>query len=688
MIINSIRLVNIRSFVDETITFPQGIVLLSGDIGSGKTTILLGVEFAIFGVMKGVISGTSLLRNGSSSGYVELNFSVDNQEVVIKRTLKKTSVGIAQEAGSLSINGHVFEGSPQELKSKMLELLGYPESLLTKSKSLVFRYTVFTAQEEMKKILFESREERLDILRRLFNLDKYKRVKENTLNYTRELKNQVSFIEGTLYSLPEKKKELGSVNHSILELSKETTALDSEIAHATQEVISAEAHLRQLEAEVEHANKLDKEFEVKKSELASLTKQLERSQVENERLKTDIDLALTSFDGFDMSKETEIKERIAAKTVELKSYQEKFNQIITKRAENLSKKTRSEEVLAKLSSLDNQCPMCLQKIAHEHMDDVKIRENQIIHVCNSNLAKLAQFEAQFNERKLALEKELENYSKGEREFAVKKAKFEALDEKKKRKQILEVEISQLTQNIHLVKARMDVISKEALAFASKKLEFAKSKQALDEKREIKNKLLQHMAKKKAQAETMNTFLVQLDIEIRRLTKDEARLVQLKARRSWLEEDFVGLADMIEKSVLFRIYAEFNSFFQTWFNTLLEDEAINVRLDDYFSVLVEQNGYETNIENLSGGEKTSVALAYRLALNKVINDFMTSIKTRDLIILDEPTEGFSAEQLDRVREVLRQTGVAQTIIVSHEAKMEGFVDHIVRVQKQNHVSKIA
>jgi DNA repair protein SbcC/Rad50 len=688
MIINSIRLVNIRSFVDETVTFPQGIVLLSGDIGSGKTTILLGVEFAIFGVMKGVISGASLLRNGSSSGYVELNFSVENQAVVIKRTLKKTGAGIAQEAGSLSVNGQVFEGSPQELKSKMLELLGYPESLLTKSKSLVFRYTVFTAQEEMKKILFESREERLDILRRLFNLDKYKRVKENTLNYTRELKNQVSFIEGTLYSLPEKKKELDSVSHSILELSKETKVLDSEIAHATHEVTSAEGHLKQLEAEVEHANKLDKELEVKKSELASTTRQLERSQVENQRLKADIDSAITSLEGFDLSKESEIKEKIATKNIELKSYQEKFNQIIAKRAENLSKKARSEEVLAKLSSLDSQCPMCLQKIAHEHMDDVKIRENQIIHVCNSNLAKLAQFEAQFNERKLALENELENYNKGERELAVKKAKFEALDEKKKRKQGLEVEISQLAQNLHVIKARMDAISKEALAFASKKLEFAKSKQALDEKREVKNKLLQQMAKKKAQAETMNTFLLQLDAEIRRLTKDEARLAQLKARRSWLEEDFVGLADLIEKSVLFRIYAEFNSFFQTWFNTLLEDEAISVRLDDYFSVLVEQNGYETSVENLSGGEKTSVALAYRLALNKVINDFMTSIKTRDLIILDEPTEGFSAEQLDRVREVLRQTGVAQTIIVSHETKMEGFVDHIVRVQKQNHISRIA
>ena len=58
----------------------------------------------------------------------------------------------------------------------------------------------------------------------------------------------------------------------------------------------------------------------------------------------------------------------------------------------------------------------------------------------------------------------------------------------------------------------------------------------------------------------------------------------------------------------------------------------------------------DIRSLSGGEKTSVALSYRLALNKVINDLIGNIKTKNIIILDEPTYGFSSEQLDKVREV--------------------------------------
>ena len=76
-------------------------------------------------------------------------------------------------------------------------------------------------------------------------------------------------------------------------------------------------------------------------------------------------------------------------------------------------------------------------------------------------------------------------------------------------------------------------------------------------------------------------------------------------------------------------------FKEWFNLLIEESNINARLDDTFTPVVEQDGYDTEFSSLSGGERTSLALAYRLSLNKVINDLITGIKMKDLIILDEP-----------------------------------------------------
>ena len=158
-------------------------------------------------------------------------------------------------------------------------------------------------------------------------------------------------------------------------------------------------------------------------------------------------------------------------------------------------------------------------------------------------------------------------------------------------------------------------------------------------------------------------------------------------QTWLEDYFVNLMDTLERHIMMQIYGQFNELFKTWFNVLIEDETISVRLDDEFTPVIEQNGYETFVENLSGGEKTAVALSYRLALNKVINDIVSEIKTKDILMLDEPTDGFSSEQLDKVRDVLEQLNAKQVIIVSHESKIESFVDNVIRVGKEEHISKV-
>ena len=91
--------------------------------------------------------------------------------------------------------------------------------------------------------------------------------------------------------------------------------------------------------------------------------------------------------------------------------------------------------------------------------------------------------------------------------------------------------------------------------------------------------------------------------------------------------------------------------------------------------------------MSGGEKTSAALAYRLALNQVINN-LSNINTKDFIILDEPTDGFSSEQLDRMRLVLDELNVKQLIVVSHDPKIESFVENVIRLNKKEHVTELS
>ena len=143
--------------------------------------------------------------------------------------------------------------------------------------------------------------------------------------------------------------------------------------------------------------------------------------------------------------------------------------------------------------------------------------------------------------------------------------------------------------------------------------------------------------------------------------------------------------MIERIKEYSIFVEQSNLMPE--GLLIEDELLNVRIDDDFAPIIEQEGYEAEYENLSGGESASVALAYRLALNKVVNTLIEEIKLNDIIILDEPTDGFSHDQLDKIRDIITELNIPQTIIVSHEPKVESYVENVIRIHKKAGISRV-
>ncbi len=119
---------------------------------------------------------------------------------------------------------------------------------------------------------------------------------------------------------------------------------------------------------------------------------------------------------------------------------------------------------------------------------------------------------------------------------------------------------------------------------------------------------------------------------------------------------------------------------------MDDPTKEARIDESFRPIVEQDGYEQSLDYLSGGEKTSIALAYRLALNTIVRKAATSMKS-NLLILDEPTDGFSKEQLLKMREIFIELACPQVIVVSHEKELESFADQVFRVFKDQGTSMI-
>jgi len=681
MIIKKIKLENIRSYLNQEIEFPLGTTLLSGDIGSGKSTVLLAIDFALFGLRKGSLSGGSLLRNGKNKGSVELYFSINNKDVVIKRTLKKSSSNIVQDEGYIIINGTKKEGTAIELKQQILDLLGYPKELLTKSKSLIFRYTVYTPQEEMKHILLGEKDFRLDTLRKVFGVDKYKKILENNEIVVKNLKDKKKELQIKIEDLQDKKEEYKNKNNDLKKLQENLDKIIAEFRDFNKKVVITKENLKKEEGNLEKFRKLKQDLEI--NELNLMNKLEKRKEIRYD-LEEISDLIKQLEHELKLSSKIELKEDSNEIQKQINTLESSLEKIRDKIQEFNVKKSNSEDIIENISQLDI-CPVCSQKVTKEHIKQVNKEENEKIKSYNEELKMNIHLEKESKTKLLGLKNELNDIRKNESVIELIKLKQNSLNEKIKEKNKLDKQDKLLKKNIGEINLRKQELNKNIDRFDLSK--YDKIKEELEILLENQKNIEINKSNLELRLDNIKEYIEILNKEIFEKEKDQESLIKINTIQDWLDNGFVNLMNTIEKKIMLKVHNDFNSLFQRWFEMLIESELLKIRLDDEFSPLIDQNGHEIDYNYLSGGEKTAVALAYRLALNQVINRLISNIKTRDLIILDEPTDGFSSEQLDKLKFVLEELENKQVILVSHEQKIESFVDNFIRIKKENHVSNI-
>ncbi len=801
MLLQRLKLHNIRSYQDQVIEFPEGSILLSGDIGSGKSTILLAIEFALFGTSRPDLPGEMLLRKGSQHAQVELTFSLRNQTITIVRNLKREKDAIKQTAGHIIMNNSKKELTAVELKAEILSLLGYPEEFITKNKNYIFRYTVYTPQEEMKFILQEDPETRLDTVRKIFNLDRYRNIRENINLYLRQMRvelavastkleaqeglqrqhqNIVSEQNAIKLSLQQLQPKLEEVQQQLqqqqqaVEKMEQEQYLRRELQHKQAAVISLqEEHARQLT----YVSSRLKNIELQLQQVtlpAGVTRQsIEEEKTRLEETKNRIvsqhiqQQERGSFFQKQIEHATQEMARLELMVASLphqesalhelrsqyiESYildqkKEQLDGLLTQTLQMISKNDaileHSQHLRDNINALDN-CPLCLQHVGEGHKQSIRQQEDAKIQQAQNLLRELQDKKIEIEERRDVLITQIKKNTEIEHQRARLELELQQLRMQRERQQQLQQQRSQWQQELAHVQeeyARMKLetsvesIQQELQRWGqvwSILLQQEHLHAQLQELMQQAQERTQKIAELKAQQQEQETNLgkypdrstellalkksgqenqvleksyavqqAQLQAQQQALARNaetlQQQLLQLQELQQkyqrqqewyrWLEEYFVNLTYTIEKHVLLNIYHLFNQLFQEWFAILIDDPSVYSRIDDSFYPVIEQNGYEVPFLHLSGGEKTSAALAYRLALNRVINDVIHTIATKDLLILDEPTDGFSSEQLDKVREVLERLHLRQTVIVSHESKMESFVENVIRIRKENHTSAI-
>jgi len=680
MRLKKIVLSNIRSYKKETIEFPKGITLLSGDIGSGKTSILLGIEFALFGLQPGQ-RGASILRNGEVYGGVIIEFEVDDKEVIIERTLKRAKA-ISQDYCSISIDGEKSEISVMELKNKVLDLLKYPTEF-SKKQNILYKFTVYTPQEEMKQIILQDPGTRLNTLRHVFGIDKYKRILENVSIITAKIREEKRVKEGLTADLEKDKENLASKEDELESKQYNLVSVEKELFLKTEARKKIQEEQEEITKKIEEKTKFQQEIE--KTKIRLLDK--EEAIISNERtidqLKSQIkEIEAFRFDESEISRLEQKKEQAKKEKEILHGKQLDITAQITaldfKNQENESTKN-------KISKID-LCPTCLQDVEPVYKSNVVNKLDSEISQNVRTMKDLNLEKAQISEKITKLSNEINSLEKETQELRILKVKVQTSTEKKQRCREIERMTLALKKDSEFLNSHIKDLQNSVFeltrfdqVFESKKVEF---KEALKEERTAEIKKVEL----KKEIEVFSSYISEIKVRIEKIREIRQQLSYLVKLEDWLSKKFVPLMSFIEKNVMVKLQAEFSQLFSEWFGMLVSD-SFNVRLRDDFTPIIENQDYEIEYAYLSGGERTAVALAYRLALNQVINSLLSQIKTKDLVILDEPTDGFSEQQLDKMRDVLHQLNVGQMIIVSHEQRIEGFVENLIRFQKKDGVSSI-
>ena len=156
--------------VDFTELGAVGIYLITGETGSGKTTIFDAISFALFGKASGTNRDDySMLRSDFATErtktFVELDFVSGSNHYSISRAIKKTG----QDVVLILPDGTSMNGD-RNIKPKITEIIGLDRDQ--------FAQIVMIAQNDFLRFLQSNTDERLKILRRIFGTEALRQFQE------------------------------------------------------------------------------------------------------------------------------------------------------------------------------------------------------------------------------------------------------------------------------------------------------------------------------------------------------------------------------------------------------------------------------------------------------------------------------------------------------------------------------
>jgi exonuclease SbcC len=693
MKIEIVQLENIRSHTKSTVPFTHGFNCLVGGVGCGKSSVMYAIDFALFGDTIGSRSFEYLMRDDADWCRVTVQFAQNGSTYKLTRGLKRKGKSISQDLEQLKL----YEDD-RLVASMKTDAIAEQFKAITGLDRDLYREIVWFRQEHLKDLLDAKPRDRQTRLDELFGLSDYEVAWSNIAQYQRDYDT-----EKRIYEKDPDVLGLEKLSNDYNRASEEFTLLEMDLETATQKLSvakraldEANAGLKQLEEKklaVEELKRKETRLNANitnmTSTLASINQRIEgkKTIVDNLRqrkssLDSQMKLCLVKLEQAGLPVNQPFEQLGSC----LAGFDDKISSLKAEQ-EATSRSMQTDQKRVGQLAEEDKCPLCvqpltgeyktglLQRIKQENLEREKTINHLRIEVADLQKTKVTASEA-FSSLQTCLTRDTDLKARiGEEETNLTSLLTELAEREK-----LEVDL----------RSQLEAVQFDICQFNLSEVEEARvyREHALKQYYATESDLRTKENRKKDLA-------LRLDDTKERINSAQEKMERMEKIRKTVE--ILSAIRDAYRSIQPKLRSEFvkvlRNFVQQVFDSLVcgETPMLNVVIDETYTPYVKsETGVEREVSNLSGGERTLLAFAYRLGLGQLIMQSRTG-HGLGMLMLDEPTENLGSEDgsIERLAEAIsRFKAIEQIIAVTHSEAFAAKADHVITLEKETGVSRIS
>ncbi len=685
--ITSIELGDFLAHSETKLDFEKGVTIFVGENGAGKSSIIDGITFSLFGQHTRK-SNKGLIKRGSNQGYSKIEFSINGKKYETVRKIDSKGSLVATFSEITDNNRiEIAAGERKQFGESMTEQV-------EKTIGMDFeklKIASIVQQGELNSIINAKPKEFKELLNAIIGIDKLDVASESMKKVTKEFRENIKTDLGyddTHIDILE--RDFEKYHQDIKESEPEKNQLELKQKQIQEELKKLQ---KELETETPKIDKIS-QLELRKEELSKYVKEtmkgIQQKISENERKIRDCE---GCFDVIKLKIDFETKIQKVEEALEdsLNKIQEMTNQIAS---------LKEKQILAsKLQLKDNKCPVCdstveklnpLFQVDHINEEIVKLQENIKLKEEERELytqkkkeflekvQKTRDAEATLRAHSINTKEELIEIQK---ETQIQKEKLPLTNSNDLK------QISQIDEHAKLIFENILKLELETNGFNEKEFE------------ELKNTIIEKQTSLSQIDQQIGGILEKIDKAEKQIDVIEKSILELKKVKKYISKlDKVqanifsrdgSVATSLRSWALNSISVKASEYL-SFLNTKIQRIALSEKARDV-SITCYSKTEVLELESLSGGEKVSVALALRLGMASLLGS-----SNLNLMILDEPTTHLDVERkkslvrvLSQLSDISNSEAPMQFLIITHDAEIfeDSNVEQIYKFESKEEGSKV-